>query len=286
MHRIVTVLSGMPSDRKTCTAACLLAKRLGANVEGLYIRLDASEILPRLGEGLSGAAIDSLLQSTGRIASEAAVRARSFLQAAAEEAAIEVMMAPPERPGPSVSFYEVEGPALDVLDSESRLADLLVFAEPNDEAPVDWMGRIEHALLATRRPVLVVRGAMAEPFGDKVLAAYDGSIEAANAIVRSAPILAAARETEVLQVTEKEGAPDHAQAAVRYLRQHGANAAGHVQRLSRSNVGDEIGARANAIWASLIVLGGYGRSRLRELILGGTTRHMILQAPVPVLLAH
>lgn len=286
MRRLVVLLAGMPCDQKACAAAAALAKRLGGQVEGLFIRLDASEIVPRLGEGMSSIAIDSILDATAKLADEASGRARATLAAAAASAGIPVMSAPTDRPGISAYFHDIEGPIIDVLDAEARLADLLIFGEPGDGAPVDWMSRIEHVLLALRRPILIARGAINPHFGEKILAGYDGSLEAANALVRAAPILVSAKEVDVLQITEEGAIIDHAGAAVRYLRQHGANATAHQMKMSRAHVGDEISERANSVWASLIVLGGYGRSRLREFVLGGTTRHLVNHAPVPVLLAH
>jgi nucleotide-binding universal stress UspA family protein len=286
MRRLVVLLTGMSCDQKASAAAVGLAKRIGAHVEGLFIRLDASEIVPRLGEGLSGAAIDNILDATTKMANEASARARATLVAAAARADLQLASAPTDRPGLSVYFHDIEGPAVDVLDSESRLADLVIFGEPGEGAPVDWMGRIEHTLLALRRPILIARGGIAANFGEKVLVGYDGSLEAANALARAAPLFVAAKEVEVLQIRESDLIVDHAGAAVRYLRQHGANASAHEMKLTRAHVGEEIAGRANAVWASLIVMGGYGRSRLRELILGGTTRYLVNHAPVPVLLAH
>src|SRR5262249_27784218 len=97
---------------------------------------------------------------------------------------------------------------------------------------------------------------------------------------------AAADETEVLQIRESDQGVDHAGAAVRYLRQHGAKASAETLKLGSSHAGEAIAARATATGASLIVIGGYGRSRLRELMLGGTTPSRVQHAPVPVLLAH
>jgi nucleotide-binding universal stress UspA family protein len=285
MRRLVVVLSGMVCDQKACAVGLALAKRLGAHVEGLFIRYDASEIVPRLGEGLSGVAIDSLLEATNAAADEASARARATLAAAAA-ADVELAATPSDRPGLSAVFQDVAGPSIEMLDAEARLANLLIFGEPGDGAPADWMGRIEHSLLAMRRPLLIARGGTAANFGEKILVTYNGSLESANALVAATPILVAAREVEVLEVRESDAAPHHAAAATRYLRQHGVNASAHDIKLTRTAVGEEIAARSNSIWASLIVMGGYGRSRLREFILGGATRHLVHHAPVPVLLCH
>lgn len=286
MRRIVTVFSGAPADQKAAAASVALAKRLGGHVEGVIIKTDASELVPRLGEGLSSVAIESILEATEKASAASAARAREVLASAAKAAGVEVVSALTAKPGLSVHFSELKGPSAEALDSEARLADLLVFGEPGGDAPSGWAGAIEHGLLALRKPILVARGAVSATFAEKVLVAYNGSLEAANAVVHAAPILVAAKEVEVLEIREADRGVEHAAAAVRYLRQNGANAVAHEMKLSKPTVGEEICARANSVWASLIVTGGYGRSRLREFILGGATRHLIGHAPVPVLLCH
>lgn len=286
MRRIVTVLSGTPSDQKAAAVSIALAKRLGAHVEAVTVRTDAAELVPRLGEGLSSVAIESVLEAMEKASDAAAGRARAAMAAAAASAGVELAPALTSKPGLSAHFRELRGPSAEALDSEARLADLLVFGEPDAAAPGGWMGLIEHGLLSLRRPVLVARGSVSAAFGDKILAAYNGSLEGATALCRAAPILVAAKEVEVLEVRESERGVEHAAAAVRYLRQHGANATPFEMKLARANAGDEICARANSIWASLIVAGGYGRSRLREFVLGGATRHLVAHAPVPVFLCH
>ncbi|MFO1187221.1 MAG: universal stress protein [Alphaproteobacteria bacterium] len=255
----------------------------GAHVEAVTIRTDAAELVPRLGEGLSSVAIESVLESMEKASTPPLAAPRPCCR----------RQPPPHRRRVRVGAHlearaqrisASSGPSAEALDLEARLADLLVFGEADAAAPGGWMGLIEHGLLALRRPVLVARGAVSATFGDKVLVAYNGSLEGSAALTRAAPMLVAAKEVEVLEIREGERGVEHAAAAVRYLRQNGANASAHEMKLSRQNAGDEICARASSIWASLIVAGGYGRSRLRELILGGTTRHLVMHAPVSVFL--
>ena len=115
---------------------------------------------------------------------------------------------------------------------------------------------------------------------------FNGTVEACAALSRAAPILVKAKSVEILHLAEHAGDTGIAINAQRYLRQYGCMATITEQAPSGKGIGEDIAARASASGADLIVMGAYGRSRLRELVLGGATRHMMHHAPVPVFLAH
>ena len=285
IRRIVVLLGGTPCDEKSAAAASQIAKRLGAGIEGLSIKIDPSELMFRLGEGVAASAIDDILKAAERTSDEAAARGRATLDAAAQKAGLQILHALPER-GVGVYCHTVQGPAMDVLTQQACLADLVVFGEPGETAPIDLAPKIEHTLMALRRPILIARGQLSPTLGDKILVPFNGTIEACAALSRSTDLLAKAKSVEILHLREHEGDTGVAANALRYIRQHGGNATIQEQAPSGRGIGEDIAARAAVIGADLIVMGGYGRSRLRELVLGGATRHMFNHAPIPVFLAH
>jgi nucleotide-binding universal stress UspA family protein len=286
IRRIAVLFGGTPTDEGAALAACLLSKRLGAGVEGLSIKIDPTELMFRLGEGVAASAIDDILKAAERTSDEAAARAKATLEAAAKKAGIPMLQGLPERAGAGAFTHTVQGPAIDVLTAEVGLADLVVFGMPGDQSPVDLGPKIEHVLMHLRRPVLIAGGIIAPSLGDKILVAYNGTVEGASALSRAAPIVATAKATEILHLSEHDDNKGATTSALRYVRQHGGNATVHERAPSGKGIGEDIAARAKETQADLIVMGGYGRSRLRELVLGGATRHLMLHAPVPVLLAH
>ncbi len=286
IRRISLLLSGTPSDEGASKAATLIAKRLGASVEGLSIRIDPSEIMFRLGEGVAASSVDEIIKAAEKNSDEAAARGRATLEAAAKAVNLQVLPRPPDSASPGVYAHEVQGPTIDVLTLEMKLADLAVFGEPGDTAPLDLSIRIEHVMMQLRRPVLVARGRIGPTLGDKVLLPFNGTIEACAALSHAMPILEKAKSIEVLHLAEHAAADGVALGAQRYIRQHGGDATITEEAPAGKSIGEDIALRASAIGADLIVMGAYGRSRLRELVLGGATRHMITHSPVPVFLAH
>ena len=124
----------------------------------------------------------------------------------------------------------------------------------------------------------------------RALLAWDGSREAARAVGDALPLLRLTQAVTVLVVgghdasSETGAAPGVGIAA--HLSRHGIRAEVRNVTTSGMSVPDTILAQATDDGADLLVMGGYGHSRLREMMLGGTTRYMLHHATLPVLLAH
>jgi len=144
----------------------------------------------------------------------------------------------------------------------------------------------ETALFDSGRPVLVVPTGADGLVGKRILFAWNGSTESARAISLAMPVLSGAEEIVVLSV---DGAmvpgPTSAEIADS-LKSHGLNVTSrHVKPGSRS-AGQTIVDTAIEVGADLIVKGAYTQSRLRQMIFGGMTRHLILSSPLPVLFSY
>jgi nucleotide-binding universal stress UspA family protein len=179
-----------------------------------------------------------------------------------------------------------------ILARIARNADLIVVGEPKPaESGTDETALIETAFMETGRPALVVPygGARAMP-PRRVLVAWDGSREAARAVHDALPLLRAAKDVVILIV-------DAGKLGTRFGRQPGAGILAHLGRheiaarvkpieSGGTAIGGLILAQAEAEGADLMVMGGYGHSRLREMMLGGVTRHMLQRMSLPILFAH
>jgi nucleotide-binding universal stress UspA family protein len=166
---------------------------------------------------------------------------------------------------------------IDALASSSRLADVTVMsiADP----------ALEEVALTVRCPVLAVPGdkPMAD-FSGPVVVAWDGGHESANALRAALPLLRLARPVHVVTVREK--ATDFPPTeALRYLSRHDVHA--ELHELPREGaISATITGTAHRLGAGLIVMGVFGHSRLRELLLGGVSRELLDHSKVPLLLAH
>ncbi|NBJ13626.1 universal stress protein [Microvirga arsenatis] len=119
------------------------------------------------------------------------------------------------------------------------------------------------------------------------LVAWDEGRPAARAVADALPLLAMAARVEIVTVGDLRGDPSRdSRQLVRHLASHGIEA--HATNLTRDqgSVAGTLLSHAVDVQADLLVMGGYGHSRLREIVLGGTTRRILQTMTVPVMMAH
>lgn len=188
---------------------------------------------------------------------------------------------------------EADGPdrVASVLEN-ARMADLVVLSQADKELDGrEYREFPDRLIMESGRPVLVAPLAGDFPnAGDVVMVAWDGGRESARATFDALPLLAAARQVFVHTVARAEHGGKQvllpgAELSTSLAR-HGVTVeAGHSVNAGVS-VGDELLARASDRGCTLMVMGGYGHSRLSEVVLGGTTRYMLDHMTMPVLLSH
>lgn len=179
-----------------------------------------------------------------------------------------------------------------LLARHARHADLTIVGRPDqDTGGVDEAQLAEAAFMDSGRPALVVpsTGAAVLPPRRAVIA-WDGSREAARATGDALPLLHEAQSVAVLIVDGRDVSEHPGQQPgselVAHLARHGIGAEIRQATSSGRGVSETILAEAAAAGADLLVMGGYGHSRLREMMLGGATRHILHNTTLPVLLAH
>ncbi len=185
----------------------------------------------------------------------------------------------------------VEGFPAEVVTLHARYADLAVLGQHDPDGPDSRRGVVEAALFGAGRPVLVVPYAGRFPgAGRRVLVAWNASREAARAVNDALPILEQAEAVTVLAVNPRQGIGGHGEAPAAdialHLARHGVKAT--AEQVAAPAVGDAE-ALLNAVaerGADLLVMGGYGHSRLCEMALGGVTRTVLRSMTAPVLLSH
>ena len=187
----------------------------------------------------------------------------------------------------AVEDLRIDRAAVDIIAMHARYADIAVVGQvdpnrPADLVPADLPGQV--ALLAGR-PVLALPYAWEPtPIGQRIVIGWNGGREAARAIADAMPFLKAASEVAVLMV-DRQGELPGADICG-YLARHGVNVEAVALADSGISVADSLLSTAADRNADLLVMGAYGRSRLREMILGGTTRRILSEMTLPVLLSH
>jgi len=185
--------------------------------------------------------------------------------------------------------YDVE--LADIISMHARYADLVVVGQDDPDDPAMGRHLPEQLVLACGRPVLLIPyiGAGAG-MGDRVVVAWDASREAARAVSDAMPILERASSVVVVSVNPRQRDFGHGEAPgsdiALHLSRHGIKV--EVQRVEnrQMDIGNALLSHIAGEGADLLVMGGYGHSRLREIVLGGATRTILGDMTVPVLMSH
>ncbi|MFY8093294.1 MAG: universal stress protein [Niveispirillum sp.] len=284
-RKITCFVTGGTRDSAALAAALLLATPAKGNVQALYLRADPRDVMPMVGEGLSGALIQDLMKSLEQENKSHAARARDHLDRALAAAGGVWCERPPGSDRVSGSFAEASGVTEDVMAAAARLSDLTVFPSVANEDRTAVLVGLEAALLEGGRPLLVAPEAAPAILGRTVAIAWNGRTQSARALALAMPLLAGADAVHVLGVDTMRTDADEAAPVVDYLAWHNIPAQYH--KLSGAgSVAQQLQDTCAEVGADLLVMGGYGHSRLRELILGGVTRAMLNQTTLPLLLAH
>jgi nucleotide-binding universal stress UspA family protein len=174
-----------------------------------------------------------------------------------------------------------------------RHADLVILGQVDPAHPPPPAGRqlVEDVLMTSGRPILVIPYiGRFERFGTNILVGWNNSREAARAINDAIPLLAKAVSVTILEanpIGRKPAIDDAASADItRHLSRHGISAKTARTALASMTASDALLSYAADVSADLLVVGGYGHSRLRERILGGVTRELLQHMTLPVLMSH
>jgi nucleotide-binding universal stress UspA family protein len=180
--------------------------------------------------------------------------------------------------------------AVDAVTLHGRYADLIVLGQPStvDNSAVD-SSFANHVMLEAGRPVLMIpyAGNFAT-IGKRILFGWNASREAMRAVTDAIPFLQQAEIVQAIVInpqTGEHGALPGSDIAL-FLSRHGVRVEVLVDQSGEIDVGEEMLSRAADFGTDLIVMGGYGHSRFRELVMGGATRTLIDTMTVPVLLSH
>ena len=190
--------------------------------------------------------------------------------------------------GVSHSWSNPQGETVEELIALSHYADLIVVTQQGSIRNARASHDLESAVvMGAARPVLVVPyiGA-SRPMGKRVLVAWNDSREATRAVNDAMPLLVNADFVDVLTITEAEGREYRPTEMAHYLARHGVTCEASNLAQAGLSPAHHILNRATDRDMDTVVMGAYGHSRLRELVLGGDSRTILQQMTVPVLMSH
>jgi nucleotide-binding universal stress UspA family protein len=255
--------------------AVSVAAALEAHLTGVAFIYDP--VVPISGAGYIPAEVIEIQREDNETAADAAIK--SFT-AATDQAGISAE--------PLITNASLAG-ASDHFARMARRFDLAIVgqAEPEISSMEQIIG--ETTLFESGRPMIMVPYIQKAPFKtDNVMICWDGSRTAARAVADAIPIIRKSGRVEIVIVTNERGKEDEIEGADigQHLARHGLKV--DVHRISGGNidVADALLSHAADSSADLMVMGGYGHSRLREFVLGGVTRSIFESMTLPVLLSH
>jgi len=193
------------------------------------------------------------------------------------------------RAGVAHDWHEARGAATEALCAHARYADMVVVSQSDEDKPgARDPGFPGELALGSGGPVLVVPYVgKHDDCGRRVLVAWNASRESARAVRDALPLLQRAQMVTVVAVN----APDSRNRVpgadiATHLAHHGVEVDVRATSASEIDIGDELLNAISDTSSDLVVMGAYGRSRLREAVFGGATRHILHHMTVPVIMSH
>ncbi len=273
--------------------AVRLAVRFGAHLIGLYVYetpviagYARTEVMKGLGDG--EAVVPSYLVSRAealealrQAQQETAGRARELFRKQAEVAGI------------TTEWRAREGDVGRIAMLHARYADLVIVGQAGPDGAGSGSPRElpQQLLLGVGRPILAVpyTGTF-RTIGERVLVAWNASREATRAVNDALPLLQTAAQVTVLAINPRDGVSGEGEVPgadlALHLSRHGVKAEASWLHAADVTVAAMLLSRLADLQADLLVMGGYGHSRVREIILGGVTREILQAMTVPTLLSH
>ena len=283
---LVPVLADGADDTAFWTAL-MAARQFDSHVEFLLVRTDPMAILTAAGAGDFGfGASPALLSELEREEKERIARARIFCQNFCEREQISVADKAPGPHGVSAAWREEEGDEAWQIMRRARFNDLLVVSPERREKGFS-SDTIATVMIGSGRPVLLAPARRPSSLTRTIVIAWKETPEAARAVAAAMPFLAKADKVIVLSIGETDAETiESAETLAEQLRWHRLEVETRCVRPEGASAPETLVRAARDAKADLIVMGGYSRSRVRELIFGGFTRHVLDGIELPVLLCH
>jgi nucleotide-binding universal stress UspA family protein len=291
IKRILVPLPGFVEHLSEIDMAVSAAKALAAHVEVMFISEPPPVTRTSVGASeMSYGRSTVIAAQINRYAEEQEHRAQQvrdrFMQVCAANGIR--ILSPTEEPGslPAASWRETQGTYVNLATHRAAAFDLIVAAS---SAVVESLREVaEESLLQARRPVLLAPSRLQTSLTDTAMIAWDESPECWHAVSCAIPFLKIANSVQVLSVDGKPESRTASQAELlAYLRCHEIGATARVVAPHLRSIGDTLLAEANDNRVGLLVMGAYSHSRLRELLLGGATHHILKSAAsTPVFMTH
>jgi nucleotide-binding universal stress UspA family protein len=260
--------------------ALLLAQKFAGCIEGFALRPAVADMVAM--DPDAGLTMVAVKENDAQMVRQAADLFRSFMERHS------IVQRADETPAtsPCWAWLDAAPSGHDFVGSYGRVFDAIVLARPGEEWQSPSMVTLESALFESGRPVVIAPPDSPRSLGRNVLIAWNASTEQGRATAFAMPLLRLAERVTVVTVEGVTVAGPTGAEMARTLKINGIAAEPMTLAAGRRTAGETILAKADELGCDLIVKGAYTQSRLRQMIFGGTTRHILAHAKLPVLMAH
>jgi len=260
--------------------ALLLAQKFGSCIEGFPLRPAVADMVAM--DPDAGLTMVAVRENDAEMIRQAEDLFRSFMerngvQRRADENATASL---------SWSWLASAPSGHDFVGSYGRVFDMIVLSRPPEEWQSPAMVTLESALFESGRPVLIAPPSSPRSLATNILIAWNRSTEQARTMAFAMPLLRLAERVTILTVEGATVAGPSGAEMARSLKANGIGAATIGATAGKVSAGEIILNKAEELGCDLIIKGAYTQSRLRQMIFGGPTRHVLAHAKLPVLMAH
>ncbi len=285
-NKILCPISGILENRLVLDAAYNIAKDLNSHLEVLHVKTEAKESIPLLGEGMSVAMVEDMISIAEKESDERLKRAQVVFDASVAKHGLPIADEPvgDERRA-SVAWRVETGREDEVVARLGRLSDLIVIGRPGETDDVLTPMTLNAAIFESGRPVLVVPQQETKA-ARRIAISWNGSVQSARAVQSAVKLLEQAEAVLVLTADSFRTSGARGPELAAYLRWHGISPDTRVFEAPAGSVAPRLLDECRDFGADLLVSGAYTHSRMRQLILGGVTKHLLGHAEIPMLMAH
>jgi nucleotide-binding universal stress UspA family protein len=284
IRKVLLPLTGTAAGEAALATAVNIARMWKAHVTALHVRMDSRDVAPLAGEGLSGAMIEEMMSATEKESTERAHAVRMMFEHFVAEHGVTVQEARYGADCATASFAAITGREEDLVAQQAKLADITVVPHPEAGEDVSSSDALHAVLFDSGRPVLIAPQIPPARIGHRIAVAWNGTAESAQAVWAAIPWMRRAEVVRVCSADEYQRRGPEAAELLDYLALHGIAAESATFKPIDREVGAGLLKAARDFGADLLCMGAYSHSRLRQLILGGVTRHVLEKADLPVMM--
>lgn len=265
--------------------AIAMAIRNNAHLDLLYVQNDPELMLPFSSLGVTASMRKSIIESASAAASAQGDDLKNRFSTLCQQHNMKQQVRGIDPDQPSADFLKRQGSRNELIGLYGRLADLIIVPQPLSISPPP--SSFEAALRDTGRPVLMVpREKILMAPGKTVAIGWNSSKEAAQAITAVMGNLKKADKVYVLCSEKRMAETVNGDDACEYLSCHGVTAEVAVFSTAKHSAGEALLAKATELNCDRLVVGGYSRPKLRNMIMGGVTGYLLKHSNIPVLMVH